>query len=191
VAYGPFNSSNSTRRRRRADVTVGGYSVHDGRIFFSNRCPKTSDKNATQYSSSVTTCVKQRLAYCNSLVNDATTTTSFIEWKPVPTFAFSIYSSYLASYQTLSPSNIYGVPQSKASAIGNSLNLNSYTLTELSKWMFIYFLVYLKTDFSFVMFITDYGCRYVGPLPLSTINSLIAAQSSVTTTTAATTNAAG
>jgi hypothetical protein len=147
VAYGPYNSSNSTRRRRRADVTVGGYSVHDGRIFFSNRCTKISDKNATQYTSSVSSCVKQRLAYCNSLVNDATTTTSFIEWLPAPSFAFSIYSSYLASYLTLSPSHIYGVPRSIAIAIGNTLHLNSYMLTELSKWMFIYFLVYLKTDF--------------------------------------------
>jgi len=42
------------------------------------------------------------------------------------------------------------------------------------------------------MFITDYGCRYVGPLPLSTINSLIAAQSSSSvTTTAATTALSG
>jgi hypothetical protein len=41
------------------------------------------------------------------------------------------------------------------------------------------------------MFITGYGCRYVGPLPLSTINSLIAAQSPVTATTAATTGANG
>jgi hypothetical protein len=168
LAYGPYSSSPNARRRRRRDVTVGGYSVHDGRLFFSNRCPKTSDLNATQYSSSVSSCVKQRLAFCNSLVNDDITTSSFVEWLPTPSLTLSIYDAYLSTYQSLSPSHIYGIPRSSAATIASTLNLNSYTQTELNS-----------------------GCRYAGPLPMSTINSIIAAQSSLTTTTPATTAVAG
>jgi hypothetical protein len=149
VAWAPYNTSTSSRRRRRADVTVGGYSVFDGRVFFSNRCPKTSDVNKTQNSTSVSYCVQQRLAYCNSLVNDATSTSSFIQWSPSPSFSLSIYDSYLTAYKSLTPTYIYGVPRGPAAAIGNSLKLTAYTQYELSKWIFIYFLIYLKTNFLF------------------------------------------
>jgi hypothetical protein len=43
----------------------------------------------------------------------------------------------------------------------------------------------------FLIFIKGAGCQYIGPLSLSAINTILAAQSSVTTTQPSSTQATG
>jgi len=131
VAYGPYNTSTSSRRRR--DVSVGLYAIFEGRVFFSNCCTRQADQNKTQNSTSISNCVQQRLGYANSLVNNNGYSTSFNLWSPSPTFSISIVDSTLAGYHAVSPTQVYGVPRSKADSIGNTLGVSSGVEGQLSK----------------------------------------------------------
>jgi hypothetical protein len=157
LAWGPWNTSTNSRRRR--DVTVGLYTIFEGRIFFSNCCTRQADQNKTQNSSSITNCVQQRLGYANSLVNNNGYSTSFNLWFPAPTFSLSILDSVPSGYHLVSPSQVYGVPRSKADSIGSTLAVSNGVEGQLSA-----------------------GCRYIGAVPLSTINSILASAASQTTT---------
>jgi hypothetical protein len=156
-AWGPYNTSTNSRRRR--DVTVGLYAVFEGRVFFSNCCCKKSDENQYQSSNTISNCVYQRLGYANSLVNNNGYSTSFNQWTPTPTFSISIVDSTLAAYHSVSPSQVYGVPSSKAISIGSTLGLSNTVEAQLNS-----------------------GCRYIGPISLANINSIIATQASQATT---------
>jgi hypothetical protein len=156
-AWGPYNTSTNSRRRR--DVTVGLYAIFEARVFFSNCCGKKTDINQYQNGTTLSNWAYQRLGYANSLVNNNGYSTSFIQWTPTPTFSISIVDSTLAAYHSVAPSQVYGVPTSKANAIASTLGVSNTVENQLNT-----------------------GCQYAGSVPISTINNIIAAQASQATT---------
>jgi hypothetical protein len=155
--WGPYNTSTNSKRRRRATALAGLYSIHDGRLFFSNECPKKGDVGKSDNGSKLSSCVAQRLGYVNNLVNNYSG--NFILWTPAPAFVLEVVSTDLGAYRTLIPSTIYGVPRGAAVTVATELNLNSNIISQLAR-----------------------GCRYLGGLSLSQINAILAAQSLETTT---------
>jgi hypothetical protein len=154
-AWGPNNVSSSARRRRRA-TTAGMYFIGTMDMFLTVGCPKTADYNATSSSSSVSYCVQQGLATCNSVVNNLLTT--FALWTSTNTLILDILDTG-GYYDAITITTIYGVPRTTAYAISNNLpGVSSGTKSQL-----------------------QYGCRYGGELPISTINALLASQTAGST----------
>jgi hypothetical protein len=159
-AYGTYNDSSTAKRRRRANTangTYGSYMPGLCRHFYSNKCQGRTSAYTYSNSSSIPSCISQRLAQCNAFFNS---TGALKAWTPLPTpFSLAAVEVNLSGYITLPVLYIYSAPSSSAASYGSTLGLSSETISELS-----------------------IGCRYVGPISQAAIAAAIAAQSSATTT---------
>jgi len=154
-----YNDSTTAKRRRRANVGVGTYGLGmagTGRYFYSRRCLGTATKGSYANSSSLNSCIKQRIAECNKLFNSTGTLTS---WTPLPnSFALSIVESKLSGYIPLSVSNLLSFPTSLGAIIAALLGFSPQTISEIAS-----------------------GCRYIGPISQADIATAVALQGTATT----------
>jgi len=163
TAYGPYNTSTSSRRRRQTLATVGLYTIGYARIFYTTSCPSRADRLKYANSSSISSCVSQRLAACNALFNNSAT---FTQWTPVPSsLTYYIVNAILTGYIGVLVSAVFGIPTSTAATIAQSLNLNATVISQIRA-----------------------GCEYIGPLSLAQLYAILASQASQTTTLPTSTN---
>jgi len=155
-ANGPYNDSQTNKRRRRGIGTQGFAMAGTSRIFYSRRCQGTAAKNSYANSSSLNTCIKQRLAECNRILNSSGTLTA---WTPLPTpFSLSAVESKLSGYIALVVSTLLSFPTSLGAIIAKNLGFSAQTISEISG-----------------------GCRYIGPISQADIATAVALQGTATT----------
>jgi hypothetical protein len=165
-AYSGANDSSTAKRRRRASNTAGLYMVGTIQLYYSSQCIKEKDKLKYSNSSSLSACVKNRLALCNNLYNS---TTSFYQWQPLSDpFSLSVVDNGGLGYQPLTIQKLFAIPSYIALALCSSLGLSSQTQSLIGA-----------------------GCQYIGPLSQTAIAAALAAQSSETTTQPTTSAAYG
>lgn len=156
-AWGPYNTSTSSKRRRR-DVASGLYTIGQMRCFYNTPCANTADINKFSNASSISGCVKKRLTAANSIFTSSAP--SFTPWTPVPnTLTYSIVNSTFTSYVAISVINVYGVPPSTAGSIAPLLTNDTAVISNLRA-----------------------GCKYAGQISHTAIAAVIANQYSETTT---------
>jgi hypothetical protein len=131
-AFGPYNNSQNSRRRR---VTyVGMYEIGEIDLYYSTSCPKKGDRLKYSNSTSLTNCVKNRLTACNNLVNGSS---NFTEWNPLPIqFLQSIVDQNGSDYRTIDVTNLFVIPFSIASSLAGSLPLSNETIAYIRKYLF-------------------------------------------------------
>lgn len=155
------NNSSVSRRRRQANTAAVGMGQLN--LYYSTTCGATGDINKGSNSTSMTDCVRTRLAECNALVSS----TNFTAWSPIsPTVTLNIVNNG-SNYTSITPTQIFAL--SKAASL-------AYASTAFSN----------TTLQSFI----GLGCVYNGPISLEAIAAAIAAQLSATTTTVATSTGA-
>jgi hypothetical protein len=158
-AYGTYNDSSTAKRRRRANTangTYGSYLPGLCRHFYSHKCQGTTNAYTYSNSTSIPSCISQRLAQCNAFFNS---TGALKAWTPLAnSFSVSAVESTGSTYVELPVLYLYSVPSSSASSYGSTLGLSSQTISELS-----------------------IGCRYIGAISQAAIAAAIAAQASATT----------
>lgn len=160
-AFGPYNASNSTRRRRRAAVDTGIYMIGQTRIFHNTPCPKASDQGKYSTSGSLSACVSRRLALCNSIARGAA-------WTPLPTnFGLYIFESITQIFTRVPLTSVFSLPTAAVTALSGDTDLGLPTQTQQ----------YLIS-----------GCQYIGQLPAASIAAILASQYTATTTVATSTN---
>lgn len=161
IASTSNNSTTSRRRRQSNNAAVGMGQLN---IYYTATCGASSDINKGSNSSSVSDCVRSRLAECNALVSAS----NFTQWTPLASgFTLSIVNNG-SNYTTITPSAVYALSKAASLAYATSLFSNS-------------------TIQSFI----GLGCVYNGPISIEAIAAALTAQSSATTTVATSTNAAG
>ena len=106
------------------------YYVSEGRVYFSDVCFGKSQQNKTDNSSNLATCVRKRLATCNSIINRIAGVLTL--WTSVtPSTITATNSSGNSSDAQIT--TIYGVPSNIAVAIAQSLGLPPGTIASLRK----------------------------------------------------------
>jgi len=158
---GPYNSSTTSKRRRRAATgTTGSLAYGRLRLFYSNRCTKSSDEFKYANSSKVSQCVLQRLDLCNKVFYSQTSQLT-AAW--FTSFLLSIFDSISSSYVPLTITEILTYPKSIGLSVASALGVPQSAMNDY-----------------------DYGCQYIGPRSQDYIAAVLATQY---TTTAATTSA--
>ncbi|CAF0726772.1 unnamed protein product [Adineta ricciae] len=154
--YGPYNTSTTSRRRRQSS-TGGLLSIGQVRCFFSTPCAKQSDKGKYSNSTTLSSCVKDRLTATNSIFSKNGALT---EWTPVSSsFTYNLVNTFNTGYATINVQRVFGISPSVASAYASNLGAPSSTQSQLLA-----------------------GCTYAGQLSQSAIASIISSQYTETTT---------
>jgi hypothetical protein len=164
-AYGPYNDSTTSKRRRRATGQNGTMIAGRARVFFSTTCSSKNDRlKYANSSSSLSKCAASRLAICNAVFN-STSTTTLRQWTPLPDpFSLSAVDMISNNYVVLTILNLFAYPTNIALAIANSFGFSQNALSSINA-----------------------GCEYIGPISQSDIAAAVAAQSTETTTLPGTT----
>jgi hypothetical protein len=102
-------------------------------IYRTVSCPKVSDKNTTENSSSVSYCNKQAIAQCNSIVNDLLT--AFALWTSTNTLLLDILDT-AGYYEAVTINTIYAVPRPSAYKIATGFGFSDGLKGELRKEIF-------------------------------------------------------
>ena len=136
VAYGPFSNSNGRRRRQSGSSYL--YTVGLARIFYSTPCSSSADKGKFSNSTSISSCVKNRLAACNAVFGN---TGSPYPWTIPSGLILSAVDITFSNYIKLAVSAIAGVLPSTGVPFAASSNfgLSANTTSELCKQKFIKF----------------------------------------------------
>jgi len=135
LAFGPYNNSRNSRRRRIARAAyVGMYEIGEIDLYYSTSCPRKSDILKYANSTSLSNCVKNRLTACNNLVNGSSNLT---EWNPLPIhFLQSIVDQNGSDYRIIEVMNLFGIPFSIATSLAVSLSLSNDTIAHIRKYLF-------------------------------------------------------
>lgn len=155
------NNSNTSRRRRADESAV--FTIGQAKIFYRTTCGNSNDDNKGSNATSISSCVAQRLAQCNGLLN----ATGLTPWTPLAT-GTTLTMVAQTGWITVALSRLFGAsPAQTADVAGTSFG----NATAKSEALF--------------------GCVNRGRISLAAITALFAAQSSATTTAATTTIASG
>lgn len=128
--FAPYNTSTTSRRRRA--LTSGMYYTGEGRVYFSDSCPAAADKNKTDNATSISNCVKNRLAVCNNIINRiAGVLTPWTLTSPI-TISATNTSGNASDAQITA---VYGVPSNIAVSLAQSLGLRPGIIASLRKSM--------------------------------------------------------
>jgi len=154
-AWDAANTSDTSRRRRRQSqlVQAGMYYIGGLRVFRKTSCAKQGDRNKTENSTSLSTCVKKGIEEANSLVGDMGSI--FLAWASTNRVLIEVADKTLA-FQSIGVDRIHGVPRNLAVPIANNLpGVTEGTKGELQR-----------------------GCRYVRSLSIDAITGILASETS-------------
>jgi len=146
-AFGPYNTSTNSRRRRRS-TTVGMYAIFTVAVFRTVSCPSGSDGNKYENSSSISACNLKAIEQCNKLVNDLQS--NFTTWVTTNAVLLEVFN-IAESYDEISALPIYGIPRQIAASLASSLGLSGTIRGNLRKQIFILFFCHLETILLFFL----------------------------------------